>query len=96
MNLIEALDDEAIFGAWLGDPSTWAAWRAILKGAFALPMTAAERRAFRKLAQRQPPKRRRLGDVRRVRRHAGPRRQQQRAEGRSEELLYHVAGARRA
>ncbi len=55
-SIIDALHDPSLFGEWLGDPTSWAAWIAILKGAFGLPMTRSERRTFHKLTQRRPPK----------------------------------------
>ena len=57
VNIAEACADPGLFGEWLGDLESWAAWMAILKGTFALPMSRSERRTFRKLTQRQPPKR---------------------------------------
>ena len=57
VNIAEACADPGLFGEWLGDLESWAAWMAILKGAFALPMSRSERRTFRKLTQRKPPKR---------------------------------------
>lgn len=46
-----------LFQPWFTGPS-WNAWRSILRGAFALPMTEADRATFRELAQRDPPARR--------------------------------------
>ena len=56
MNIIQAMCDEEIgFGRWFGGDS-WANWRVILKGAFALPLTREELVAFRALAGgRDPP-----------------------------------------
>lgn len=54
--IIEALDDSALLGAaFRGD--SWSTWRAILKAAYALPMTAEEIEAFRAVAERDPPTR---------------------------------------
>jgi len=55
-NIIQAMCDEEIgFGRWFRGDS-WANWRVILKGAFALPMTPEELVAFRELAGgRDPP-----------------------------------------
>ena len=55
MNVIEAMDD--LFEPWFRGPS-WNGWRAILKAAFALPMTAEEKAFFRTVAERDPPRRR--------------------------------------
>ena len=38
--------------------SSWATWRSILKATFAEPLNRAERRAFRSVAERKPPKHR--------------------------------------
>ena len=56
VNIIQAMNDEEIgFGRWFGGDS-WANWRVILKGAFALPLTREELVAFRELAGgRDPP-----------------------------------------
>jgi len=56
VNIIQAMCDLEIgFGRWFGGDS-WANWRVILKGAFALPMTREELVAFRELAGgRDPP-----------------------------------------
>jgi hypothetical protein len=47
MNIIQAIEDEALFANWFRDPSTWAAWRAFLRAAFGLPMTAPELQLYR-------------------------------------------------
>ena len=57
MNIVDAFDDPALFEPWFRGPS-WDGWRAILKGAFAIPLTALERDFFRTVAQRDPPRRR--------------------------------------
>jgi hypothetical protein len=44
-------------GPWFSGPS-WAVWRAILKAAFALPMSETEVELFRSVAERDPPKQR--------------------------------------
>jgi len=38
MNILQAIDDAAVFRPLLRDPETWAAWRAFLAALFALPM----------------------------------------------------------
>jgi hypothetical protein len=54
-----AMTDGALLGAALGDAKPWSAWRAVLKAAFAEPLTTSEARTFGKLAGgRKPPKRR--------------------------------------
>ena len=51
-----ALADPLLFGIALGDPSTWATWRVVLKAAFALGLIEAERATFSEIAGgRQPP-----------------------------------------
>lgn len=54
ISIAAALDDPDLFGPWFAGPS-WDGWRAILKGAFALPMTTAETDFFRQVAERDPP-----------------------------------------
>ena len=55
ISIAAALDDQDLFGPWFKGPS-WDGWRAILKGAFALPMTARENDFFKSVAERDPPK----------------------------------------
>ena len=57
MNVVEAISDPHILQPWFAGPS-WNAWRAVLKGAFAMPMSPQELETFRQLAQRDPPKKR--------------------------------------
>ncbi len=57
INIVEAIDDPSLFGPWFQGPS-WATWRAILKAAFALPMSKRERELFRRVADREPPRKR--------------------------------------
>ena len=53
--IIDCMD--GIFAEWFpGD--TWMSWRSILKGAFALPMTAEELDFFHQVAEREPPQQR--------------------------------------
>ena len=57
LTIVDVLDDPKLFKPWFpGD--TWGAWLTILKAAFCLPMTDAERKFFRTIAERDPPKRR--------------------------------------
>src|SRR5712675_2863079 len=54
MNIVDAMDDPHLFKPWFpGD--TWNGWRAVLKGAFGIPMTDDERAVFHTLAERDPP-----------------------------------------
>jgi hypothetical protein len=49
-----AMDDPGLFQAWFRGES-WDGWRAVLKAAFALPMTAGESAFFESVADRDPP-----------------------------------------
>jgi hypothetical protein len=51
------MDHPKLFGSWFQGP-TWDGWRAILKAAYALPMTPEEIAFFRTVAERDPPKKR--------------------------------------
>ena len=55
MNIVETMADVQLFEPWFAG-SSWSAWRVALKGAYALPMTKAERNMFRTVAGREPPK----------------------------------------
>jgi hypothetical protein len=55
-NIISALDDPKLFEPWFRGPS-WDGWRAILKAAYALPMSPAELEFFHSVADRDPPER---------------------------------------
>jgi hypothetical protein len=51
-----ALMDQNLLGAALGDGVSWSAWLAVLRAAFALPMSHEDRAAFAKVAgDRDPP-----------------------------------------
>ena len=54
MNIIETMNDPVLFEPWFRGPS-WDAWRTVLKGTLALPMSEAERATFHTLAGRDPP-----------------------------------------
>src|SRR2546429_1888746 len=54
LNIIEAMDDPALFEPWFRGP-TWNPWRVVLKAIFALPMSDEERAFFRSIADRDPP-----------------------------------------
>jgi hypothetical protein len=54
-----AILDKHLLGAALGDPQTWAQWLAVLRAAFALPMSDDDRTRFHAVAgDRDPPSRR--------------------------------------
>ncbi len=58
LSIIDAMNDPALFGNWYSGPS-WDPWKAVLAGAFCLPMTEAEKEIFREVAGgREPPKKR--------------------------------------
>ncbi len=58
MNLIEAMEAPNVFGPWFPG-ETWGAWKAILRAAFSLPMTAEDLITFGELAGgREPPDKR--------------------------------------
>jgi len=46
MNVIEAVDDPALFKSYFRDPETWQAWRACLCALFGLPMSNTELATF--------------------------------------------------
>src|SRR6516225_2546810 len=46
IDIDQALLDQHLLGAALGDPSTWQAWRIVLKAAFGLQLNCEEARAF--------------------------------------------------
>jgi hypothetical protein len=53
-SIIDAMDDPAGFAPWFPG-ETWQGWRAVLKAAFALPMTDDDIAFFRTVAERDPP-----------------------------------------
>jgi hypothetical protein len=57
ISIDEALTDPELFQPWFPG-ETWDGWRAVLKAAYALPMTGDEVEFFRSIAERDPPKRR--------------------------------------
>jgi hypothetical protein len=54
LDIVSAMDDPGLFGPWFRG-SSWNSWRAVLKAAFALPMTSEEITFFRSVAERDPP-----------------------------------------
>jgi hypothetical protein len=54
MDIGTAFSSPAVFGKWF-DGSSWDGWRAVLRAAFAEPITRAERAFFRSVAKREPP-----------------------------------------
>jgi hypothetical protein len=39
LNILQAIDDPALFAPWFRDKATWAGWRTFLAALFGLPMT---------------------------------------------------------
>jgi hypothetical protein len=56
LNVVDAMNHPRLFQPWFYGPS-WDNWRAVLKAAYALPMTAGERAFLREVADRDPPAR---------------------------------------
>jgi hypothetical protein len=56
IDIVAAMNDPALFEPWFSG-KTWDGWRAVLKAAYALPMTAEEIEFFRTVAERDPPQR---------------------------------------
>jgi hypothetical protein len=54
MNIVEAMNHPSVFEPWFRGQS-WDGWRAVLKAAYALPMSDAEQAFFRSVADRDPP-----------------------------------------
>src|SRR5215470_2846023 len=54
INIVSAMNHPGLFGPWFPGAS-WDHWRTVLKAAFALPMTEAERGFFHSVAERDPP-----------------------------------------
>jgi hypothetical protein len=57
MQIGTAFTDKRVFGSWFAGPS-WDGWRAVLRAAFAEPITRAELTFFRSVAKREPPSQR--------------------------------------
>jgi len=56
LSLIDAINDQRLFLPWF-EGASWDGWKAILKAAYALPMTESEIAFFRSVADRNPPQR---------------------------------------
>jgi hypothetical protein len=57
IDIVSAMGHPKLFAPWFRGP-TWNGWRAVLRAAYALPMTADEIEFFRTVADRNPPKKR--------------------------------------
>ena len=55
ISILEACQDEQIFGPWFKDRLTWVAWFAFLKVMFALPLNEAELAIFQQCTGRSAP-----------------------------------------
>jgi hypothetical protein len=59
ITIVDALRDELLLGAGIGDIKPWSRWLSVLRAAFALPMSKADLAAFKEVAgDREPPSRR--------------------------------------
>lgn len=54
IGIVSAMNSPSLFQPFFAGPS-WDGWRAVLKGAFALPMSDSEREFFKTIAERDPP-----------------------------------------
>jgi hypothetical protein len=54
LDIVAAMNSRLFFADWFKGPS-WNNWRTVLKGAYALSMSKAERAFFRTVAERDPP-----------------------------------------
>lgn len=52
MNILQAIDDPALFAPGFRNPATWAAWRAFLAALFGLPLTDEQRKVVRQCTDR--------------------------------------------
>jgi len=59
----EALEDRLLLGAGLGDLSTWATWRTVLKATYGLQLDPSEVPTFDVLAGGRPPPRERVAEL---------------------------------
>jgi hypothetical protein len=57
LSIVDAIADRNLFEPWFRGPS-WNAWRTIVKAAYALEMSEAERAFFTTIANREPPRKR--------------------------------------
>jgi hypothetical protein len=53
MNLLQACEDQKLFGRWFKDRATWEAWFAFIAALFALPLTAEQLAIYQKHTGRQ-------------------------------------------
>jgi hypothetical protein len=55
VTVVDAMSDPGLFGSWYKGAS-WDGWKAVLRGAFGLEMSEADKAFFRTVADREPPK----------------------------------------
>lgn len=55
MNILQAIDDPALFAPWFRDKVTWSGWRAFLAAQFGLPMTSEQFAVYRECTGRTYP-----------------------------------------
>lgn len=55
MNIVEAINDQHLFGSFFKNPETWKTWKVFLRGLFGLPMTAEDVSAFKEFTGREKP-----------------------------------------
>jgi hypothetical protein len=58
LSIVEAMDHPGLFGPWFRGGPSWDHWRAVLRAAYGLPLSAAEREFFHSVAEREVPARR--------------------------------------
>src|SRR5258708_39739594 len=57
LSAVEAMADPLLFEPWFRGPS-WSKWKSVLRAAFSMPLSVADRAFFRTVAERAPPPRR--------------------------------------
>jgi hypothetical protein len=56
VNVLDLINDAQLLGPYF-EGSSWDRWRAVLRAAFALPMSVRDRKLFNEVAERAPPRR---------------------------------------
>lgn len=51
--IIQAIEDQHLFGSWFKNPETWQPWMTLLKGVYCLPMNRSEFRFFKKCTNKR-------------------------------------------
>ncbi|MFY9957730.1 hypothetical protein [Bradyrhizobium sp.] len=55
MNLLQACQDQKLFGRWFKEPATWESWFAFIAALFALPMSTEQLEIYQRHTRRQAP-----------------------------------------